>query len=186
MAAGFEASLALVALLLGWLLGINPLATLRANAVAASYGVLAAIPLFVLLGVMVRFPYGPLGDLLRVVDELVSTMFHHAKWFHLLLIALMAGIGEELLFRGVVQTLLSNWTGSRFTALIIAGILFGLLHSVTRTYAAVATAVGIYLGGIWMLTDNLLTPILSHAVYDFGAIWYLQRTYPLRNNSVRL
>lgn len=185
MAAGFEASLALAALLLGWLFGVNPLATLRTNGVAAAYGVLASIPLFVLLALMIRFPYGPLRDLLRVVDQLVGTMFQQAKWYHLGLIALMAGIGEELLFRGFVQSLLAQWTGSPIAALIGAGLLFGLLHSISRTYAAVAAAVGIYLGGIWMLTDNLLTPILTHAVYDFGALWYLQRTGPSRISSVQ-
>jgi hypothetical protein len=38
-----------------------------------------------------------------------------------------------------------------------------------------AAIVGIYLGAIWLLTGNLLVPIVAHAVYDFVALtWFLK------------
>jgi uncharacterized protein len=81
-----------------------------------------------------------------------------------------------VLFRGVVQTLLHQWTGSEWTSLLLAGLLFGLLHAITRTYVVLATLVGVYLGWLWLATGNLLAPITAHAVYDFGALWYLRQT----------
>jgi uncharacterized protein len=182
MAAGFEASLAVVALGLGWLLGIKPLETLTWAPDSLGWGIAAALPLFSVLWLMVRFPWGPFRDLLRIVDELVVTMFHRATLFELAMISLMAGIGEELLFRGVVQTALSQWTGSEIAALIVSGVLFGVVHSVTRTYTVLATLVGIYLGWLWLVTGNLLAPVVTHAVYDFGALWYLRRTSKRRTH----
>lgn len=176
MAAGFEAALAVVALLLGWLLGVDPLATLRGELGAAVWGLVGALPLFALLWLMIRYPRGPLADLLRIVDELVQTMFRNARLRDLAVISLMAGIGEEMLFRGIVQTVLADWTSSPLAGLIGTGILFGLVHSVSRAYAVIAAAVGIYIGCLWLATGNLITPVITHAAYDFGALWYLQRT----------
>ena len=52
-----------------------------------------------------------------------------------------AGIGEELLFRGVVQALLERWLGP-WIALGVASILFGLVHALTPTYALLAAFAG--------------------------------------------
>ena len=182
MATAFEASLAVIALALGWLLGTKPLETLSWSPTAIAWGLAAALPLFALLILMVRFPKGPFGSLLRVVDEMLLSMFHRASLIDLAIISLVAGIGEEVLFRGVVQAVLVRWTGSQLAALLGAGILFGLVHSITRTYALLAGVVGIYFGWLWMFTGSLLTPIVAHAVYDFGALWYLRHTSKRRSD----
>ena len=182
MAAGFEASLAVVAIGLGWLIGVKPLETLTWEPAALVWGVVATLPLFVMLWLMLSFPRGPFRKLIEIVDELVVTMFHKASLAELAIVALMAGIGEELLFRGVVQTALAQWTGSPIAALLASGVLFGLIHSVTRTYAALAAVVGIYLGWLWLATGNMLSPVVAHAVYDFGALWYLRHTSPRRTD----
>ena len=176
MAAGFEASLALMAILIGWLAGVQPLETVVWQPAALAWGVVAAAPLFVMLWLMVRFPIGPLRRLIETVDQMVPNLFHEASLLDLAVVSLMAGIGEELLFRGVVQTAMAQWTGSPLAALLAAGVLFGLIHSVTRAYAAFASVVGVYLGWLWLATDNMLAPVVAHAVYDFGALWYLRRT----------
>lgn len=176
MAAAFEASLAILAVGLGWLLGTKPLETLTWDPRVLGWGVAAAVPLVVILWLMVHFPWGPLRDLLRVVDELVVTMFEGASLFELAMISLMAGIGEELLFRGVVQAAFTQWTASEGAAVLAAGVIFGMIHSVTRTYAVLASLVGIYLGWLWLATGNVLAPIATHAVYDFVALWYLRWT----------
>jgi len=56
---------------------------------------------------------------------------------------------------------------------LIASVLFGLFHPITPTYAALAAAIGLYLGWLWLACGNLLTPIVTHALYDFLALAYL-------------
>jgi membrane protease YdiL (CAAX protease family) len=90
----------------------------------------------------------------------------------MLLIALLAGVGEELFFRGLLQPGLAGWTGA-WTALILTSALFGVLHWITPAYAALAGLVGLYLGAFMAVSGNLLVPILVHALYDFFALRYL-------------
>jgi len=86
-------------------------------------------------------------------------------------LAIMAGIGEELLFRGVLQGGLENPLGT-WWALLIASLLFGLAHALTPAYFVLATLMGVYLGLIYVWTSNLLIVIVIHALYDWLALLY--------------
>jgi membrane protease YdiL (CAAX protease family) len=185
VAAGFEASLAVVAIVLGALLGVDPLATLNGDVRAVGWGLLAAAPLFLVLWLIVRIPARPFRELVELVDHFLAEALRGATLRHFALISLMAGIGEETLFRGLAQPLLGDLIGSRFAGLIAASILFGLAHSVTPAYAILATAVGVYLGLLWIVTENLLAPIVAHGAYDFFALWYLKSTAPRRRPERR-
>jgi membrane protease YdiL (CAAX protease family) len=175
-AAAFEGSLAVAGILLGWLFGTKPLETLTWDLTAIYWGVAAALPLFIVLAVIVWIPAGPFRRLVKIVDEMIVTFFKSATIFDLALVSLMAGIGEEILFRGFVQAGLVRLTGSQLGGLLGAATLFGVVHAITRTYAILAALVGIYFGLLWSYTGNLLTPILAHAIYDFGALYYLKHS----------
>lgn len=185
MVAGFEAGLAVVAILLGWLLGVWPLATLAWDPRAIGWGLLATAPLLAGLWLAVRFPIGPFRGMVEVVDHMLAELMSGATLGHFALISLTAGIGEETLFRGLVQALAENWSGSWLTGLLVAGVLFGLAHNVTATYGVVASVVGVYFGLLWLHTENLLAPIAAHAAYDFFAIWYLKATAHRRQSAER-
>jgi membrane protease YdiL (CAAX protease family) len=88
-------------------------------------------------------------------------------------ISVLAGVGEEALFRGLVQDTLAAWMPLG-VALALASLLFGLLHAVTPTYAVLATLMGAYLGGLYLWTGGLLAPMVTHGVYDFAVLLYLQ------------
>jgi membrane protease YdiL (CAAX protease family) len=40
--------------------------------------------------------------------------------------------------------------------------------------------IGLYLGLLWLWTGNLLTPMITHAVYDILALVYFLRVYRIR------
>ncbi len=114
------------------------------------------------------------------------------------IISLLAGLGEEVLFRGVLQAAIARWlggsaTGAAFwggslpdwTAATAVALIFGLAHSVNFGYALLAVAIGFYLGWLWMATGNLTVPIATHAVYDFLALVYLVKIRG-RNDQSRL
>jgi membrane protease YdiL (CAAX protease family) len=82
-----------------------------------------------------------------------------------------AGLGEEMLFRGVLQYEL----GSRFgdvLAVVAASVVFGALHAVTPLYAFLASLASLYFGYLYLSTGNLAVPIATHAIYDIGALFY--------------
>ena len=87
--------------------------------------------------------------------------------WQLLLLSAAAGLGEELLFRGVIQEELG---------LGVASVLFGLMHGPTRELwplAIWAAAMGAVLGVLYQVSGNLFVPSLSHALYDGAALVYI-------------
>jgi membrane protease YdiL (CAAX protease family) len=103
---------------------------------------------------------------------------HRYHWTDLLILAAIAGVSEELLFRGVIQPWIETSWGIS-AGLILSNIVFGLVHAVTPLYAVLAALVGVYLG---LSLDyggerNLLTPIIIHGFYDFLAFVALMRAY---------
>ena len=123
-------------------------------------------------------PWRPLVDFVRTVDETVVPLFRACHTMDLALIAALAGLGEEMLFRGVLQRAIIGETPTEFQTwlgIVAAGVVFGMAHRITWTYAALATIIGIYLGWLLEATGNLLAPIAAHGVYDFLALVYLVR-----------
>lgn len=172
-----EGVLAVIALALGLLISRPPLTQIHWTADAALWGVVATLPLFGLLLVMMHVPWRPLREFKTLVIETLLPMFRESRLIDLAIIALLAGIGEEMLFRGVVQEAISFRFGP-VVGLVVASLGFGLAHPLNRTYVILVSVIGLYLGGLWLLTDNLLPPIIAHALYDFVALVYLLRTKP--------
>lgn len=172
-----EGGLLLLALGIGWFLPTSPWAQLAWNLNAAAIGLAATAPLLLGLVLITWYPLGPLERLQRVTGELVVPLFRDCSAVQLLAISAMAGIGEEFLFRGALQSLVQHWGSSPWTAIVLVAVLFGAVHPITPLYAVLAGLVGVYLGWLMLATDNLLTPIVTHAAYDFGALLYLVRRH---------
>jgi membrane protease YdiL (CAAX protease family) len=170
----FEGGLGVLACVIGWLTALPPWAALRWDAADAGLGVLAALPLLGLFVLCVRWPVGPLGRVKRFMDEVVRPLFRDCTVADLALISLLAGLGEELLFRGLIQEALALRVGP-WAALAGGALLFGLMHAMTAAYFVLATAAGAYLGWAYLVSGNLLVPVIAHALYDFAALVYLLR-----------
>jgi membrane protease YdiL (CAAX protease family) len=180
-----ESALALVAVGVGWLVGFSPLeklpltlAALPDLAIASAWGVAAALPLLAGLLALERIRWTPLVRIRAVVDEFLDRTLRGASYIDLALLSLMAGIGEEVLFRGLIQAGLAQWIGPPYglvVGLAVASLAFGVALAITPTYALLAALVGVYLGGLMLATDSLAAPIVAHAVYDFAALVYLSQ-----------
>jgi uncharacterized protein len=177
-AALFEGAIAVLAVGIGWLLNFQPLALGVCTPEAVVDGVLASLPPLCLVGLSVRFGWGPLRSLTRLVDESVTPLFHGCNLIDMACIALLAGVGEELLFRGLFQAGLARLIGGDagvWVGLIVAAVLFGLLHWLTATYALLAGLIGLYLGILLIVTDNLVVAMVAHTAYDLAMLVYLVR-----------
>lgn len=156
----FEGSLALAALGIGWLVGVNALAPWSWNLRDTGLGLLATLPMLAFFFASMRFPLGPLREIREFLVEHLGPILAECAWYELLLVASLAGLGEEVLFRGLLQPLLG---------LVGSNVVFGLVHSVTPLYAVIAGMIGMYLGSLQTSTGNLWPPVLAHALYDFVA-----------------
>jgi membrane protease YdiL (CAAX protease family) len=111
-----------------------------------------------------RFFQDIVEDLRPVLESTLTSM----GWKEIITISAAAGLGEEIMFRGIVQ----HWIG-----MVPAAIVFGILHAHSIGYFATATLLGIYLGWLYQLVGNLWPPILAHALYDIAAFYILRKIY---------
>lgn len=133
------------------------------------WGLLATLPMLLVLVSARR--------LRRLVTELIGPSLNACRWYDLLLLALLAGAGEELLFRGLLQAWIGRlhpWAG-----IIGANLLFGIAHALSPGYALLAASFGFYLSWLAVYPDspNLLRPIVTHAAYDYLAFLWIVREF---------
>jgi uncharacterized protein len=174
-AALFEGSLAGLAVCIGGALDRPPLATFRLNSIDLGWGILATLPPLGFFWLCMKAPWRPFTRIVQALDESLIPLFCQCRMLDLAVIALLAGLGEEMLFRGIVQSWVADKVGGSYglgIGLAFSAVIFGLMHSITPTYAILAGCIGLYLGAIWLVTGNLLVPITIHALYDFLALAY--------------
>src|SRR5262245_20061507 len=167
-----EGGLVVLAWGLGWLLGQPPLEDFSWDGWGILYGIAGTVPLLLLFLGCLRMPWRPLANIRRFVNEVVRPLFAACTLYDLALISVLAGVGEEMFFRAVLQGALDRWLGAT-AALAIVSALFGLVHFITPAYAVIAAVMGLYLGALWMASGNLLVPMLAHGLYDFLVLIYL-------------
>lgn len=180
-----EGGLALVAVVLAWLFSVplrNQLpATGSEAALAILRGILVTLPMLAVFFWLVHSSRATLRRLREQVEWLIGEMFPAATIGQFAMVAVLAGVGEELLFRGVVQWIVGQWTNP-LIGLVIASLLFGLLHALSKLYFVLATGIGFLFGWLVYEYNDLIAPIVSHSVYDFVALVYLHRAR-LRSQS---
>ncbi|MBX6311408.1 MAG: CPBP family intramembrane metalloprotease [Isosphaeraceae bacterium] len=173
----FELGLTAIAWGLGWLLGISPWASLRPEPRAVVLGAAATLPMLAAFLPLAHSSWPPLRRIRRFFEEEIRPLLGRCTLAALILLGLAAGVGEETLFRGVLQAALTRWLGT-WPALALASLLFGLLHPITPAYLVLAALLGAYLGALWLASGNLLVPVVAHALYDILALVYLLRVLP--------
>ena len=169
-----EGGLAVIAGLLGWWLTKPPWQQTHLTLTDAGLGLAASVPMLLLFFVFLKWPVGPWRHMRGLVDDVIRPVFRQATMGDLVLICTLAGVGEEWLFRGLIQGGLAPFVGT-WWALAIASVLFGLLHPMSVFYIILAAGFGFYLGGLMLATDGLLGPIIAHGVYDLAALLWLTR-----------
>jgi membrane protease YdiL (CAAX protease family) len=171
-----EGGLLVAATVLGWMIDQPPLRFFDWTLRGVFWGILAAVPLVVLFFVFQRWPIGPLQRIQRFSEEVIRPLLAPCSWIDLLGISALAGLGEETLFRGVLQEAATRWLGSVWIGVLIVSILFGLVHSITFTYVVLASLMGAYLGCVWLYAEhNLLVIVITHTLYDFVVLLWLLR-----------
>ncbi len=94
---------------------------------------------------------------------------------------LMAGVGEEPLFRGVLIPLCDP----PVIGILVSAVVFGLAHYLRREYFGFliwGMGEGLVFGSLFVLTGSLLVPAIAHGMFDFVGFLYFER---IRDSSER-
>ncbi len=176
-------------LVFAFLVGQKPMAYLQGDRLPAGRSLwissaimLAAVPLVYYLGYLNQSMSLP--ESFKVLEEWMRRMEENAEsltrmlldvgtWqgllFNLFMIAVIPAIGEEFIFRGALQRILRQWTGSVHVAVILAAILFSAMH--LQFYGFLPRLLlGLLLGYMMVYTGNIWVPVFAHFFNNAAAV----------------
>lgn len=151
---------------------------------ALIFGLLGTLPLLLYLWVEKWLRFWPFSTIEDISNSAIRPLFMGAATFEVVLISILAGWGEELLFRWAIQGGLSQWFGVGF-GLLAGSVAFGLCHFLSPTYAFLTFLFGLYFGWMMIWTGTWLAPAITHGLFDFVSILYLtdRIRWPGRSSS---
>lgn len=136
-----------------------------------------------LSAVLVALAYGFFRAAPRVSETLVRMQARtygflgpRLGWPAIVFISLCAGVGEEALFRGGLQTFLGDHVGAP-AAIALSSAVFAAIHLGKPGITALLFLVGAIFGIVYWLTGSLLIVMIGHALYDIWALRYLHREF---------
>ena len=164
----------LVAVLLGWWLaegrglaavGLVPAAAGR-QWLAVGAGLILAAAMVVQWIVVVRRPQSLAELRARIGDLEVMTPRNRTEARTFDLLSLTAGICEEILYRGILLTLVADLVGT-WPAVVITSVIFGLGHAYQGAAGIVKTGgVGLLMAVLTVFSGSIFVPMLLHVALD--------------------
>ncbi len=107
-----------------------------------------------------------LKDVRHNIHTVLMPLVEHIRLSEMILLALLAGVSEEVFFRGILQ---------REVGVVLASVLFGLCHALSTSYVVWAILVGGYFGWLAQWEGHFWVPIIAHATVDLVGLWYISR-----------
>ena len=92
---------------------------------------------------------------MEVVLQNLRAMFLNLTWPQIIVLSVLAGIGEELLLRAWLQTWLHTKTNP-WLAIFLASLVFGLLHFMNIAYVLITFVAGVVLGVAFYYSNSCL------------------------------
>jgi membrane protease YdiL (CAAX protease family) len=100
----------------------------------------------------------------------LGRMFGGSTWSGIVAVTLSSAVGEELLFRAVLQPV---------TGLAAAAVLFAVVHFPPERdlwpWPIFALGAGAVLGALFHYTGAILAPVIAHALLNGVQLWRLRR-----------
>src|SRR5436190_10488314 len=158
-------------------------------------GLTSAKPLYILLGVVVLIVALPFVDWTGTINHsLIPETTTIGKWMkmseeaaakqigfmlkrntvqdlflNLVLVAVFAGVGEELFFRGVLQRLFIKLFKNAWLGILVTAFIFSAIH--LQFYGFIPRFIlGVLLGLLYWYSGSLWPAIIAHFAYDAFAV----------------
>ena len=115
----------------------------------------------------------------RVLGEEFRKILGDLTPTQVLIFAVTSGVAEEVFFRGFLQQALSDLLfGSDWLGLIVASVIFGLIHigpdrKKFLPWTIMAVVLGVCFGVIYLYTGNIIAPVIAHFTINFFNLWHI-------------
>ena len=119
-----------------------------------------------------------------MVEKFMKVEHVSGLLFNIFMIAILPALGEELMFRGVIQRILTTWTKNHHWGIWIAALLFSAMHM--QFYGFIPRMVlGAMFGYLLVWTGSMWVPILAHFVNNtMGVLGYFLINKGVISNDV--
>lgn len=116
------------------------------------------------------------GEAEEIMDAFTSTRTLWGLVVNLLMIGVIAAVGEELIFRGLIQRLLIEMIRNIHIGIILTAILFSAFHFQFFSFLP-RVILGLILGYLMVYGRSIWYPILAHFVNNaMGVVYYYFNT----------
>lgn len=143
-----------------------PGGTRNATRLLAEIGVGAAVAAVL---VMVTYVLARRVKPFELLADEFRAILGHLSRRQILWIAVLSGAAEECLFRGALQPWLAGMWGP-VGGLVVTSLVFGMLHYVPDRvflpWTVFATVVGFICGGLFVVFDSVVAPIVTHTMLN--------------------
>lgn len=107
-----------------------------------------------------------------MVEKFMNVEGVSGLMFNIFMIAVLPALGEELMFRGVIQRIFSNWTRNHHWGIWISAFLFSAMHMQFYGFLPRMVLGGMF-GYLLVWTGSMWVPILAHFVNNaMGVMGY--------------
>ncbi len=106
-----------------------------------------------------------------IMKAFLKPGFFGGLWFNLIVVAVIPAIGEELIFRGLVQKLFHKWFGRIFPAILVTSLLFAAMHFQFLSFLP-RFSLGLILGFIFYRSGSIWLVMLLHLLNNATAVVY--------------
>ncbi|PIV62537.1 MAG: hypothetical protein COS14_01940 [Bacteroidetes bacterium CG02_land_8_20_14_3_00_31_25] len=101
-------------------------------------------------------------------------------FYNILLIAIIPALGEEFLFRGLLQRIFIEWTKSKHWGIWISALAFSAIHLQFFGFLP-RLFLGLFFGYLLEFTGSLWLPILAHFINNLTGVLL---SYFITNNNI--
>jgi uncharacterized protein len=105
----------------------------------------------------------------QLTDAFLNTETIGGLMFNLFMIALLPAIGEEMLFRGILQRLFTDWFRNAHVAIFVTAFIFAAIH--LQFYGILPRMLlGVLFGYLFWWSGSLWLPIFAHFLNNGAAV----------------
>ncbi len=120
----------------------------------------------------------------QLTEAFLSTTTFGGLLLNLFMVGVLAAIGEEILFRGILIRIFRGWFKNIHLAVVVSAILFSAFH--LQFYGFLPRLVlGLLFGYLFIWSGSLWLPIIAHFFNNASAVvvYYLVNTGYLQTNA---
>ena len=116
-------------------------------------------------------------DWMKEMEDMGATLIERflemesveALLLNLFMIGILPALGEELMFRGVIQRIFSSWTRNVHLGVWITAIIFSAIHMQFYGFLP-RMMLGVLFGYLFVWSGSLLLPIFCHLIYNGSGV----------------